>query len=164
MSFAGPSEWFIRHSMARPASVDELLRVLDLTTERGLVHLMDNVLNQPAFLCHCCGCCCVALNPSREYGKLPAQPSNFIPSLDHDACSGCGTCAESCQINVIAMSDAESGSPVPVVNKERCLGCGVCSSSCPTGALTMSRRPDVYAPPVDKMELLARIARERGKN
>jgi NAD-dependent dihydropyrimidine dehydrogenase PreA subunit len=162
-SFAGAAEWLIRRGMARPASVDELLRVLDLTTERNLVHLMDNVLDQPAFLCHCCGCCCVALNPARKNGKLPAQPSNFIPSLDRDACSGCGTCAESCQISVIAMSEDGSGSQVPKVNEERCLGCGVCSSSCPTGALIMSRRPDVYAPPMNKMELLARIGKERGK-
>lgn len=163
MSFAGPAEWFVRQGMARRAGVDELLQVLDLTTERGLVHLMDNVLNQPAFLCHCCGCCCVALNPSRENGKLAAQPSNFIPSLDQDVCSGCGTCAESCQINAITMSEAGNGSLLPVVNKERCLGCGVCSSSCPTGALTMSRRPEVYVPPGNKMDLMARIARERGK-
>lgn len=162
-SLGGAAEWLIRRGMARPASVDELLKVLDLTTERGLVHLMDNVLNQPTFLCHCCGCCCVALNQSREFGKLPAQPSNFIPSLDHDACSGCGTCAERCQINVIAMSEAGSGSPVPIINEERCLGCGVCSPFCPTGALTMSRRPDVHVPPGNKMELLARIARERDR-
>lgn len=159
----GTAQWLVRRGMAKPATVDELLRVLDQTAKLGLVHLMDNVLNQPTFICHCCGCCCVALHPSIEKGKLAANPSNFIPSLDQDNCLGCGTCADSCQVKVITMRDAGSGIDVPEFNRELCLGCGACSSSCPSGALTMSRRPDLYVPPENKMEMLARIARERGK-
>ena len=80
-SFGLAAQWLVRRGTGRVATVDELLRVLDQTTKLGLVHLGDNVLNEPTFLCHCCGCCCVALHPSREYNTLPAQPSNFIPSL-----------------------------------------------------------------------------------
>jgi len=160
----GPSaHWLVRRGIAKPATVDELLRVLENTTELGLVHTADNVLTQPTFLCHCCGCCCVALHPAIGKDKLPVQPSNFMPALDKDSCVGCGTCANSCQIKIITMRDDGSGAEVPEFDKERCLGCGVCVATCPSGALTMSRRAEIYVPPENKTELLARIARERGK-
>ncbi|MCG9967337.1 4Fe-4S binding protein [Pelotomaculum terephthalicicum JT] len=157
------ADWLVSRGMARPAAVDELLQVLDQTEKLGLVHLGDNVLNQPAYLCHCCGCCCEALRPTRKHGKLFAHPSNFIPALDQDGCSACGTCADSCQIKVITMRDDGSGVEVPEINKETCIGCGVCASACPNGALTMSRRPVLHVPPKNKMELFTRIAREKGK-
>ncbi len=157
------AQWLVSRGMARPATVDELLRVLDQTTKLGLVHTVDNILTQPTVICHCCGCCCVALHPSIGKNQLPAQPSNFMPALDRDSCVGCGTCANSCQIKVITMRDDGSGAEVPEFNKELCLGCGVCAASCPSGALTMSRRPEIYVPHENKTELLVRIAKERGK-
>jgi len=162
-SLGTSAQWLVRRGIGRPATVDELLRVLDQTTKLGLVHLADNVLTQPTFLCHCCGCCCVALHPSIGKNKLPAQPSNFMPSLDRDSCVGCGTCADSCQIKVISIRDDGNGVEVPEFDKEHCLGCGVCAAFCPSGALTMSRRPEIYVPHENKTELLVRIAKERGK-
>ncbi|MDD3023822.1 MAG: (Fe-S)-binding protein, partial [Syntrophomonadaceae bacterium] len=44
-SFGNAAEWVIRRGMGRPASVEELLQVLDKTEELGLVHNCDNVLN-----------------------------------------------------------------------------------------------------------------------
>lgn len=155
-------QWMVSRGMARPATVDELLRVLDQTTKLGLVHIVDNILTQPTVICHCCGCCCVALHSSIGKEELPAQPSNFIPSFDRDSCVGCGTCADSCQIKIITMCVDGSG-VVPEFIKGKCLGCGVCAASCPSGAITMSRRPEIYVPPENKTELLARIAKERGK-
>lgn len=157
------AKWVVSRGMARPATVDELLQVLDQTEKLGLVHLCDNVLSQPVYICHCCGCCCEVLRPTREYGKLFAHPSNFIPALDQDICSGCGTCADSCQIKVISMRDDGSGVEMPAVNKEICIGCGACASACPSGALSMIRRPVLHVPPKNKMELFTRIAREKGK-
>ncbi|MDF9408833.1 MAG: Ferredoxin [Pelotomaculum sp. PtaB.Bin013] len=157
------ANWLVRRGMAEPATVDELLRVLDQTEKLGLVHLCDNVLNQPSYLCHCCGCCCEALRPVRKYGKSFAHPSNFIPALDRDSCPACGTCADKCQIKAITMRDDGNEGEVPVVNKEICLGCGACASACPSGALTMSRRPVLHVPPRNKTELFTRIAREKGK-
>jgi ferredoxin len=162
-SLGGSAQWMVRRGMAKPATVDELLRVLEQTTELGLVHLADNVLNQPAFICHCCGCCCGALHPSIERNILPAQPSNFLPSLNLDICSGCGICVEKCQTKVITLCNYGNGINAPEFKKELCLGCGVCASFCPSEALTMSRRPDIYVPDGRKMELFSRIAREKGK-
>lgn len=148
---------------AREATVDELLEVLDRTHKLGLVHLCDNVLNEPAFICHCCGCCCEVLGTIKEFGISATHPSNFIPNLDPDTCVKCGICAEKCPIDAIEMTDAGNGADMPEVNKQTCIGCGVCVSACPTGALTMTQRTDLHVPPENKLEQRQRIARERGK-
>jgi len=57
-SLGRPSEWLVRRGFARYASVDDLLRNLERSERLGLVLLVDNVLNEPAYVCHCCGCCC----------------------------------------------------------------------------------------------------------
>lgn len=161
-SLGEAAEWIIRRGMGKPASVDELLRVLDETEKMGLVHLGDNVLNQPTFICHCCSCCCGALRPTKEYGLFFAHPSNFLPALATDSCTGCGLCAGKCPVKGISMRRTGSGA-VAEVNQQKCIGCGVCISACPNGALTMARRPVLHVPPEDKIEQFTRIAREKGK-
>lgn len=162
-SLGSAAEWIIRRGMGKPATVDELLRVLDQTEKLGLVHNCDNVLNKPAYICHCCGCCCVILTGINEAGKYATHPSNFVPELETETCTGCGTCAESCHIRAITMKDDESGTEVPAVNKEICIGCGVCASACPSGSLTLSRRPVLHVPPDNAKEKFLRIAREKGR-
>ncbi|MCL6612095.1 MAG: 4Fe-4S dicluster domain-containing protein [Peptococcaceae bacterium] len=157
-SLGNAAKWLISRGMGRPATVDDLLRVLDRTEELGLVHLGDNVLKNPAYICHCCGCCCQVMKAIKA-GVNAVHPSNFIPSPDPDQCTGCGTCAESCHIGAIAME----GEQTPAVNEKICIGCGVCSAACPTGALTMSRRPVLHTPPESKQEQFLRIAREKGR-
>lgn len=155
----GPAaDWLIRRGFARPAGVDELLAVLDRTEALGLVHLADNVANHPAFICHCCACCCWALRAVNEHGVQAVHPSNFVAAVDPAACSGCGVCAARCPVGAVT---AAAGTAA--VDGERCLGCGVCAKSCPQGALTLARREPVRVPPRDKREQLQRIARERGK-
>ncbi|MEN6351736.1 MAG: (Fe-S)-binding protein, partial [Syntrophomonas sp.] len=46
-SFGNAAEWIIRRGMGRPATIEELIQVLDRTEELGLVHICDNVLNNP---------------------------------------------------------------------------------------------------------------------
>lgn len=157
-SLGGAAQWLIRRGFARPATVDELLRTLDRTEKLGLVHMGDNVLNDPTYICHCCGCCCVVLQSVRESGRGSTHPSNFIPALDEQACAGCGTCADACHIAAIVMEG-----DAPQVKKDLCLGCGVCAAACPNGALTMARRSVLHVPPQDKKEQFRRFALERGK-
>jgi len=156
------AEWIIRRGLGRPATVEELLEVLDRTEKLGLVHNCDNVMNQPFYLCHCCSCCCVVMTTINEYGRYPTHPSNFIPSLEKDECTSCGICAERCPVKAIVMQN-EDGAEFPVVNQEMCLGCGVCASLCPTAALTLARRTTLHIPPRSARERNARILAERGK-
>ncbi|MFZ5643231.1 MAG: ATP-binding protein [Bacillota bacterium] len=162
-SLGSAAEWVIRRGMGKPATVDDLLRVLDETEKLGLVHNCDNIMNKPAYMCHCCGCCCVILTGIKEFGAYTTHPSNFIPALEAETCIGCGTCADSCPIRAITMQDEGNGMEVPVVNKEICLGCGVCASACPSAALTMNRRPVLHVPPKNTKEKLIRMASEKGR-
>lgn len=156
------AEWIIRRGLGRAATVEELLEVLDRAEELGLVHNCDNVMNQPAYLCHCCSCCCVVMTTITEYGKYPTHPSNFIPRLEPDECTNCGICADRCPIKVVAMKDDE-GHEFPLFNQELCLGCGVCASMCPTGAITMARRPRLHIPPKTARERNSLMLAEKGK-
>lgn len=161
-SLGGAAAWLIHRGLGKPASVDEMLRVLDRTEKLGLVHLGDNVLNKPAYICHCCGCCCQVLRSIRESGNSFTHPSNFFPVLDQDSCTGCGSCAESCHIQAITLQD-DGGGETPGISEERCIGCGVCASTCPSGSLTMSRRPVLHVPPESKQMQFMRIAMEKGR-
>ena len=162
-SLGSAAEWVIRRGMGKPATVDDLLRVLDETEKLGLVHNCDNVMNNPAYMCHCCGCCCVILAGINEFGIYTTQPSNFIPTLETETCLGCGACADSCPIRAITMQDAGNGAEVPTVEKEVCIGCGVCASACPNSFLTMSRRSVLHIPPENVKEKYIRMAREKGR-
>lgn len=156
------ADWFIRRGMGRPATVEELLRVLEETEKLGLVHLGDNVLNRPAYICHCCSCCCGALKPTKNYGLFFTHQSNFLPALARECCNGCGCCAAKCPVRCISM-EGDDGIETPEVNQGKCIGCGVCASVCPNGALTMERRQVLHVPPRNKIVQLTQIAREKGK-
>ncbi len=155
--------WIVHRGLGRAATVDELLRVLDQTESLGLVHLCDNVLSKPTYICHCCGCCCMILRGINEHGKFATHPSDFIPTLDSETCTGCGICADRCHIRAIFMHDPGNGTEVPAIKEEICIGCGVCASACPSDSLTMSRRASRYVPPEDMREKMLRIAREKGR-
>ncbi len=155
----GPAaEWLVRRGFARPAGTDELLRVLDRTEALGLVHLADNVANNPAFICHCCGCCCWALRAVNEHGVLSVHPSNFLARIDAAICNGCGACAQRCHVKAAA---CDAGAAT--IDADRCLGCGACVKTCPQGAITLARRDKVRVPPRDKREQMMMIAKEKGK-
>jgi NAD-dependent dihydropyrimidine dehydrogenase PreA subunit len=166
MSLGSASEWLVRRGFARPASVDELLRVLEKTEELGLVHLADNVRNSPAYLCHCCGCCCGVLRAINEHGTAAVHPSNFIPVVNTDACIGCGKCAKRCHINAIEVKESVPGdtkSKKAVILSEKCIGCGACIAGCKKSAIFLKQRTEIYIPPANKKEQMINIAMQKGR-
>ncbi len=163
MSLGGAAEWIVRRGLGKAATVEELLQVLDRTQELGLVHLCDNVMNKPTYICSCCGCCCHVLRDINEQQVFATHPSNFIPALEPESCAACGICSDRCQIHAIAMSDQGNGVEIPVVNEEVCIGCGICASVCPSGSLTMSRRDVLHIPPENLKEKSLRMATEKGR-
>ena len=163
-SLGNAAEWLIRRGFARSASVDEMLQVLEKTEKLGLAHLGDNVQNNPAYICHCCGCCCGVLRAINEHQTPSVHPSPFIPREISENCTGCGACVKRCHIKAISlMGEAQGNQKKAVINKERCIGCGACLAGCKNNAIEIVGRENVYVPPKNKKEQMARIAREKGK-
>lgn len=158
-SLGRPAEWLLRHGFARKASVDELLKNLERSYKLGLVLTCDNVIDEPAYICHCCGCCCGVLQSIRDYQVHSIQPSSFLPQIDPDTCLSCDACVDACHINALQASDTAE----PVLDQESCIGCGVCASVCPSDALQMVRREAIYTPPQDKIAQMINIAVERNR-
>lgn len=164
MSLGGASEWLVRRGFARSASVDELLRVLEKTEELGLVHLADNVQNNTAYICHCCGCCCGVLRGMNEHDVHAVHPSNFIPEIHTEECTGCGICVKRCHIGAIQIVGAVAGKGGKAeVNTHRCIGCGACIRGCKQTAMHLKRRLEIYVPPKNKKEQMLSIARQKGR-
>ena len=163
MSLGGAAEWIVRKGLGKRATVEDLLGVLAKTQELGLVHLCDNVMNKPTYICNCCGCCCKVLRGINEQQVFATHPSNFFPSIELESCIGCAICADKCQIEAITMNYQEDGTEVPVLKDELCIGCGACSAACPSGSLTMSRRSVLVVPPENGREKLKRMAMEKGR-
>ncbi len=156
-SLGRPAEWIIRRGFGRRATVDELLQNLERSYRLGLVLTCDNVIDEPAYICHCCGCCCGVLNSIKEHGVNSVQPSNFRPTIDPAACLSCDSCVDACQIDALKSTEAAE----PVLDDAKCIGCGVCAAVCPADALTMIRRETIYTPPQNKMGQIINIAMER---
>lgn len=61
----------------------------------------------------------------------PNRPVSFNPEI----CTGCNTCVEVCQVDVL-IPYPEKGKPPVVLHPEECWYCGCCVNECPvTGAI-----------------------------
>ncbi|WP_366923573.1 4Fe-4S binding protein [Metallumcola ferriviriculae] len=164
MSLGGAAQWLIARGFAKPATTDEMLRALEKAEQHGLVHLGDNVQNNPAYICNCCGCCCGVLSSINQHDIDAVHSSNFVPAITKDECKGCGVCAKRCQIDAIKIVEEIAGdktSAKAVIDEERCIGCGVCIKGCKQEAIHLRQRDVLYVPPKDKKEQMMRIAAAR---
>jgi ferredoxin len=57
------------------------------------------------------------------------------PAVDHDRCTLCGLCAESCPYDAIA-TIARTGKIT--IDAEKCFGCGLCITRCRPRALSLA--------------------------
>ncbi len=163
MSLGRASDYMVRRGFARRASQDELLSILAAAEDMGLVHISDNVQQEHAFICNCCGCCCGLLAGINKFDLPHAlATSHFLAVCDEAGCTGCGVCAERCQVNAIELADVQ-GRTVARVKEERCLGCGVCAAACPEGAIGMKQRRRVVLPPRGLEDLMKCLVKEKNR-
>lgn len=130
---AGP----LPEGFGRPISHAEALAVLDQCEREGLVHCTYNVQRQHMFVCNCCSCCCGFLRGLKEFGAPHLLlRSNFVASVDAQACAACGDCLGRCPMEALRLEGDGC-----LVDGARCLGCGVCTVDCPTDAISLAPRP-----------------------
>jgi formate hydrogenlyase subunit 6/NADH:ubiquinone oxidoreductase subunit I len=168
MTFSGTAQSLIKHGMARSVDVSECLALLDQAIAHNLVQCGENVQDQVAFICNCCGCCCEAMLAAKRFAVLnPIATTNFLPALNAESCNGCGKCAEVCPVEAMALVSA--GDPHKPkrkkarLNESLCLGCGVCVRACPSASIKLHARPQRVLTPVTTAHRAVLMAIERGK-
>jgi len=168
MTFNGTARSLIRHGVARAVEAREGLDLLDAARGQGLVQFGENVRDQVAFICNCCGCCCEAMLAAKRFAVLnPIATTSFMARVETGSCNGCGKCVRACPVE--AMGLVSAGDPhQPRRMKARldaglCLGCGVCVRACPGGSLALEARPARVLTPVNTAHRTVLMAIERGK-
>ncbi|MGN0316274.1 MAG: 4Fe-4S dicluster domain-containing protein [Fusicatenibacter sp.] len=165
---------------ARLIDKAEAMDALERSYEHNLVQIGENVRENPAFICNCCGCCCEALQAARRFSPMqPVATTNYIPHVHEETCVGCGKCEKACPIQAISVKEeqpeaepqatpkekeaaAKKRRKLAVVNTEICLGCGVCARNCPTKAIELQRRPVQVITPVNSTHRFVLQAIEKG--
>ena len=86
--------------------------------------------------------------------------SNHYAVIHSEACVGCETCVDRCQMRAIHMTDEG----VAEIDLDRCIGCGLCVISCPSEALELKPKSgdQVRVPPATSAEQMMRLAQKRG--
>ena len=167
-SFGRAADYLVRHHMARPISRSEMRDIAQRSKDLKLVFSVDNVQKQPAFLCHCCGCCCDIMEGINRHGYPNAiVSSSLMPRVVMEDCNGCQKCGRACHVSAITMipDPMQAGTKrmfKPVINEEQCIGCGVCGLVCDPDAIKMVKRPQHVIHPETTFERVILQCLERG--
>ncbi len=158
VQFGTLAEYFIDNKMARPIDQFELIGLLKMGEENGLVLAPMNVEELTGF-CMCCNCCCSFLNIVKLADSPATQThSSFSAEINANVCISCGTCDSRCHMDAI-----DEGHAAYEVDKKRCIGCGLCIQACPDEAITLVKKEgNVRPPPRNLVDMNMRIAKERG--
>jgi ferredoxin len=147
---------YIDFGWGREVSKEEMLAILGQNRDEGLV-LQPSNTQDIEFVCSCCGCCCGGLESVMDAPR-PVEyfTTNFYSAVVVEACTGCGTCEELCQMKAITL---ENG--IAAINLDRCIGCGICVANCPSDAVQLVQKDKLHIPPKDFDEMYSQIAQRR---
>lgn len=152
MHFGSLGRYIVEQGIGRQISKEEALEILKTSTGEGLVHVCDNVQGALRTICNCCPCCCAFFRVKLGAGYDTISRSNYVAVVDSESCTSCGTCAERCPVNAIAVDD------IAVVDADICIGCGVCTPTCEgADAIRLKVRVETSPPPEVGEFLAARM-------
>lgn len=148
--FGWGADYYERNGLGRVITLKETLDIIRRADEEGLV-LQPGNSRDIVNICCCCGDCCGILKNLKLY-PAPADLSSspFRVELDEEACIGCETCPDRCQMDALEMNGEKAA-----LKPERCIGCGLCVSTCPSEALKLVRKPQGMQPQVPKNQMEA---------
>ncbi|MFX1588624.1 MAG: ATP-binding protein [Promethearchaeota archaeon] len=142
IGFGHLAQMYIDMGWAREISRELAIETLKKNEEEGLVFQIGNS-QKTDFICSCCGCCCEVILSIKTFPN-PGDiiSTNYYAKIDPDLCTGCGTCIERCQMDVITLDDDISS-----VNRLRCIGCRNCITICPSEAIELLKKEQQFTPP-----------------
>ena len=80
---------------------------------------------------------CMALKIRLEYDIDFVLKGQYVAMVDHEKCTGCGTCLQRCQFGAIRKNVTLNN---VWIDPFKCFGCGLCETGCPQGAITLKDR------------------------
>lgn len=155
----GPlAQMYIDQGWGREISRDELLEIVQLNEDDGLI-LQPSNSQSLEFICSCCGCCCgILLGTKMARRPVKFFATNYYAQVDHDLCTRCGTCTELCQMEAVTLEN-----DTVVINLNRCIGCGVCVAHCSSEALSLKKCEEERVPPATVEDLYSIIIEKKSE-
>jgi NAD-dependent dihydropyrimidine dehydrogenase PreA subunit len=130
------AESLIEAGIARKIDINETLRILTESEEKGLVHNVDNATGHLHSICNCCPHSCILLKTLSRGATNTIAASRFMSLVDPAKCTAAGTCAKVCPVKAIEVRESKA-----YADQLKCIGCGQCVSHCPSGAIKLVQRP-----------------------
>lgn len=162
MTFGNTADSLIRSDYAKRITADECLALLQTAYDHNLVQIGENVQNEVAFICNCCGCCCEALLAAQRFGSSQTiATTNYLPHIDHSACTACGKCVKVCPVKALEWLDGKAKGNLHLI-EDMCLGCGVCVRNCHFNALTLEKRDSRIITPMNTAHRVVLTAIDKG--
>ena len=128
----------INNGLGKKISVSNALKIIEETTEIGLIHMLLHLRDGMYHaICSCCSCCChdlVALLKYDHYDLI--KKSEYIVKQNIKLCINCKNCISNCKFKAFTINEDNK----IILNKEKCYGCGLCVIKCPSNALTLEKR------------------------
>ncbi len=154
IQFNERADYAVLRGGAKDISLDEVLEIQSSAEDAGLVPMVANVarMDLQNYICMCCGCCCVTIDPLKRFNKLKTEEglarSRFQADVAGEECIGCGKCVKRCQFDAIKMIKVKGEKkPKAHIDPALCYGCGVCVLTCKPEALTLKLiRPPEHIP------------------
>jgi hypothetical protein len=101
LMFGDFADYYVRGGRGRSIDRAELMEILARADAANLVLQPTNSQDITAICC-CCGCCCGVLRGLQNHPKpAEAVANSFIAQLEPEACQGCWTCVERCQMQAL---------------------------------------------------------------